>query len=296
MPGTSPTGGTSSRRRSCATRSSAGHWSRSPRGCSATSSSCAGTRSLPMRSRTSGFRARRWRHSSASRSRLGLGAFCVAGALSIAVLGQRDRRARDRHRHDPRLCDRPRVALQLAGDREHAHHHERAVRQPSRDHHAAADRVRPRHRRGRGGARGDRPAAHLRVGRPAGRGGQRRAGQGARRRVPASARPRRDDRGAGGRHAAALRTRRHPVRHRAAHDGEADHGGAWSARGIGLASVWLGLVLSAMFNLPPSFFIVSVSFVAWLGTVVWDRRRGSHLSAHDQPVDRHHPAHASVVA
>jgi zinc/manganese transport system permease protein len=66
--------------------------------------------------------------------------------------------------------------------------------------------------------------------------------------------------------------------------------------GIGLVSVWLGLVLSAMFNLPPSFFIVSVSFVAWLGTVVWDRRRGSHLSAHDQPVDRHHPAHASVVA
>ena len=66
--------------------------------------------------------------------------------------------------------------------------------------------------------------------------------------------------------------------------------------GIGLASVWLGLVLSAMFNLPPSFFIVSVSFVAWLGTVVWDRRRGSHLSAHEQPVDRHHPAHASVVA
>ena len=66
--------------------------------------------------------------------------------------------------------------------------------------------------------------------------------------------------------------------------------------GIGLASVWLGLVLSAMFNLPPSFFIVSVSFVTWLGTVVWDRRRGSHLSAHDQPVDRHHPAHASVVA
>jgi zinc/manganese transport system permease protein len=66
--------------------------------------------------------------------------------------------------------------------------------------------------------------------------------------------------------------------------------------GIGLVSVWLGLVLSAMFNLPPSFFIVSVSFVAWLGTVVWDRRRGSHLSAHDQPVDRHHPTHASVVA
>ena len=66
--------------------------------------------------------------------------------------------------------------------------------------------------------------------------------------------------------------------------------------GIGLVSVWLGLVLSAMFNLPPSFFIVSISFVTWLVAVGWDRRRGRRVSAVDQPIDRHHPAHASVVA
>ena len=33
---------------------------------------------------------------------------------------------------------------------------------------------------------------------------------------------------------------------------------------VGLASVWVGLVLAAMFNLPPSFFIVTVSFAVWL--------------------------------
>ncbi len=66
---------------------------------------------------------------------------------------------------------------------------------------------------------------------------------------------------------------------------------------IGLASVWIGLVLSAMFNLPPSFFIVSISFVAWLGT-------GDLGSAEGPPSERRTispsigiiPAHASVVA
>ena len=66
--------------------------------------------------------------------------------------------------------------------------------------------------------------------------------------------------------------------------------------GVALGSVWLGLVLSAMFNLPPSFFIVSTSFVVWLGAVLWDRRRRTRVMAVDPPVDRHHPAHASVVA
>lgn len=66
--------------------------------------------------------------------------------------------------------------------------------------------------------------------------------------------------------------------------------------GIGLVSVWLGLVLSAMFNLPPSFFIVSISFAVWLGAVGWDRWRGRRVDVIDQPIDRHHPAHASVVA
>ncbi|HTN79409.1 MAG TPA: metal ABC transporter permease [Acidimicrobiales bacterium] len=66
--------------------------------------------------------------------------------------------------------------------------------------------------------------------------------------------------------------------------------------GVALGSVWLGLVLSVMFNLPPSFFIVATSFVVWLIAVVWDRRRRANLTAIEQPVDRHHPVHASVVA
>lgn len=36
---------------------------------------------------------------------------------------------------------------------------------------------------------------------------------------------------------------------------------------IGIGSVVGGLVLSAMFNLPPSFFIVTISFVIWLGVL-----------------------------
>ena len=36
------------------------------------------------------------------------------------------------------------------------------------------------------------------------------------------------------------------------------------ATGLGLVAVWAGLVLSAMWNLPPSFPIVSIAFVAWL--------------------------------
>ena len=41
---------------------------------------------------------------------------------------------------------------------------------------------------------------------------------------------------------------------------------AFSA-GIGLVSVWAGLTLSAMFNLPPSFVIVSIACAVWLA--VW---------------------------
>lgn len=36
------------------------------------------------------------------------------------------------------------------------------------------------------------------------------------------------------------------------------------ATGVGLGAVWSGLVLSAMFNLPPSFPIVTIVFVGWL--------------------------------
>jgi len=48
-----------------------------------------------------------------------------------------------------------------------------------------------------------------------------------------------------------------------------------------LASVAAGLVLSAMFNLPPSFFIVSISFVAWLVTWLLTRDPSrAHPSPH----------------
>ncbi|MFM7063762.1 MAG: metal ABC transporter permease [Actinomycetes bacterium] len=42
--------------------------------------------------------------------------------------------------------------------------------------------------------------------------------------------------------------------------------------GIGLLAVGAGLVLSTMFNLPPSFFVVAVAFVVWAATLVATRR------------------------
>jgi len=48
----------------------------------------------------------------------------------------------------------------------------------------------------------------------------------------------------------------------------------WSAT-IGVASVAVGLVIAAMFNLPPSFFIVSVVFVLWLGAAGMRRERAA---------------------
>lgn len=41
--------------------------------------------------------------------------------------------------------------------------------------------------------------------------------------------------------------------------------------GIGLISVWAGLVLSAMFNLPPSFVIVTIACAVWLAVWVGSR-------------------------
>src|SRR4029453_16318198 len=42
---------------------------------------------------------------------------------------------------------------------------------------------------------------------------------------------------------------------------------------LALGSVWGGLVLSAMVDLPPSFFIVSLAVLAWLVVLAWTRRR-----------------------
>ena len=45
---------------------------------------------------------------------------------------------------------------------------------------------------------------------------------------------------------------------------------------IGLGAVWIGLLLAVMFNLPPSFFIVSIAVIVWLVSLVAtrDQRRG----------------------
>lgn len=43
--------------------------------------------------------------------------------------------------------------------------------------------------------------------------------------------------------------------------------------GIAVISVWLGLVLSAIFNSPPSFLIVTIVTATWLAVWSWDRRR-----------------------
>ncbi len=59
--------------------------------------------------------------------------------------------------------------------------------------------------------------------------------------------------------------------------------------GIGLLSVWLGLVLAVMFNLPPSFCIVSLSCVIWLVTLAVTRSGRRHPGHHAPAHDHHHP-------
>lgn len=50
---------------------------------------------------------------------------------------------------------------------------------------------------------------------------------------------------------------------------------------LAIAAVMLGLVLSAMFNLPPSFFIVTITFTVWLVTWFVTRdRSGARPSPH----------------
>jgi zinc/manganese transport system permease protein len=56
---------------------------------------------------------------------------------------------------------------------------------------------------------------------------------------------------------------------------------------LALAAVWGGLVLSAMVNLPPSFFIVSLAVFAWVVVLALVGRR-RHRPA-ELLVDAHHP-------
>jgi zinc/manganese transport system permease protein len=67
------------------------------------------------------------------------------------------------------------------------------------------------------------------------------------------------------------------------------------AVGIALASVWLGLVLSAMVNLPPSFFIVSVAVVIWLVVLGLTGRRREVRQTAAADADSHHRTAAPVV-
>ncbi|MCW2699194.1 MAG: metal transporter permease [Blastococcus sp.] len=60
------------------------------------------------------------------------------------------------------------------------------------------------------------------------------------------------------------------------------------AVGLALGSVWGGLVLSTMVNLPPSFFIVGLAVLAW-GTVLAIAGRGSRRGAAPALVDPPHP-------
>ncbi len=58
---------------------------------------------------------------------------------------------------------------------------------------------------------------------------------------------------------------------------------------IGLAAVWIGLVLAVMFNLPPSFCIVTLSCVTWLVTLAVNRDGRLRAGHHDHAHDHHHP-------
>lgn len=64
-----------------------------------------------------------------------------------------------------------------------------------------------------------------------------------------------------------------------------------SSAGIALVSVWVGLVLAVMFDLPPSFFIVTVATVIWLVTWLLSRRPGRVRPAGDSAGDHHHAGH-----
>jgi zinc/manganese transport system permease protein len=57
------------------------------------------------------------------------------------------------------------------------------------------------------------------------------------------------------------------------------------AVGLALVSVWGGLVLATMVNLPPSFFIVSLSVLAWVVVLAATGRR----RVAPRQVDTHHP-------
>ena len=67
------------------------------------------------------------------------------------------------------------------------------------------------------------------------------------------------------------------------------------AVGIALASVWVGLVLSAMVNLPPSFFVVAVAVAVWLVVLGLTGRRREVRQRVPAETDPHHRTAAPVA-
>jgi zinc/manganese transport system permease protein len=63
---------------------------------------------------------------------------------------------------------------------------------------------------------------------------------------------------------------------------------------IALVSVWLGLVLSAMVNLPPSFFVVAVAVAIWLVALALTGRRREVGQRTPSDADAHHRPAAPV--
>jgi zinc/manganese transport system permease protein len=66
---------------------------------------------------------------------------------------------------------------------------------------------------------------------------------------------------------------------------------AATAVGLALASVWGGLVLAAMIDLPPSFFIVSLAVLAWLAVLGLTSGRRRRAAPAPVAVDTHHHSH-----
>jgi zinc/manganese transport system permease protein len=67
------------------------------------------------------------------------------------------------------------------------------------------------------------------------------------------------------------------------------------AVGVALLSVWVGLVLSAVIDLPPSFFIVAVAVVVWLGAVAATGPRRGATPRVVPSGDHAHPHGASAA-
>ncbi len=94
---------------------------------------------------------------------LGLGAFCIAGGLAIALLGKEVDEREIATGTILAFATGLGSPIQLTRDPERAGRDEHPVREPPCHHGDAARRVRPRHRGRRGGAGRHCPAADIRV-------------------------------------------------------------------------------------------------------------------------------------